>query len=169
AELLRIPQFLKRYDGRYHSVVANYELTNGNFTRDPRSIAVQRAERRISLVLALIRRASPQTTTWLAVGYNGSPSWRQWVRRQEKSNFDGVALTGRSANLACMQPSAVKFIASEFSEEIGQKRIGLVGFADPFLNPKLQQDDDFAVGGYASLRTAHRASGLAFTHIQEKR
>jgi len=167
-ELLRIPEFLRRYQGKFHSVVANYDLTTTEFERTPDAALVRRGMDRVGLVLALVRRADPALHVWLATGYTGRPSWPEWLKAQDKSAYDGIALTGPSAVLACMHPEVARKVTQKIAKEMPEKPVSLMGFSEPFLSPQIKRNDDHAVKACEELRGALRGCGFVLVHTEEE-
>ena len=166
-ELFRIPEFLSRYEGRYQSVIANYDLTNENFIENPHPFYVNMAAQRVGLTLALIRHASPKISVWLAVGYNRSPSWQEWIGRQNRASYSGIALSGPSAVTACQYIEPANVVRSSIAEVAGSLPVGLLGATNSAAN-RLSRGDDAILTEHDSLRRGLKGSSFAFVHLKEE-
>jgi len=165
-EILRLPGLLRRHEGRYHSVIANYDLTNGELR--PRLGLFRAAAQRVALVLALARRAAPAARLWLAVGFSRNPPWRDWVRFQDRRHYDGLALTGASATYAATHGPTAARLHNRLAKEFAPTPVGFVGFAHPLLGRVRGKHDRIA----HLLKTSAailRESGFSFVHVQETR
>jgi hypothetical protein len=164
-DLLAVPEFLRRYEGKYHSVIVNYDLTNGHIDGTQGPPAFRAAVKRVSLALALTSRATPGVYTWLAVGYNRAPTWDAWVAAFDRQQFSGLMLSGHSAVSACTNPKVAAQIQKQMAKRVPDTRIGLVNFRLHRLDEMLYHRDDLAIERYTAIRDSLKQAGIAPLHI----
>ena len=164
-ELLNIPAFLRRYEGQYHSIIANYDLTNAHVRG---RVKLRTTIARVALALEMINRASSAAYVWLGVDYLTSPPWRDWIGSQNKGRFSAVVLIGKSANQALIHPEVAKVIRQRFTKQLGAVPVGLAGLSHYYYDRHTQKNDDYGLEKYKALRKGLADAGMAFLHVQEK-
>ena len=165
-DLLTVPEFLRRYEGKYHSIIVNYDLTNGNVDMTQAPVTLRDATDRVALALVLVHRASPSAFVWLAVGYHRSPSWESWVRSFDRQQFSGVLLSGGSAVAACMYPQTAKTVHRSMHKKCGAMPLGLIDFRLHDLDELLYHQDDLGIQRYKTIQAAMKRAGIHPMHIR---
>jgi hypothetical protein len=164
-DLLSVAELLRRYEGKFHSVIVNYDLTNGHVDGDAASTAHRHAVQRVSLALALVHRASPSSHAWLAVGYHRTPDWRTWVKSFDTQQYSGLLLCGGSAVAACAYPQTAAQVRKSILQQVGEKPVGLIGFRLHTLDALLFEGDDRGLAQYEALRASLKQVGIAPLHV----
>lgn len=165
-DLLAVPEFLRRYEGKYHSVIVNYDLTNGHVDGMQGPPAFRAAAERVSLALALTKRATPAVYAWLAVGYNRAPTWNAWASAFDRQQFSGLMLSGHSAVSACMNPQIAKQIQRQIGKRFPNTQIGLVNFRLHTLDWLMFHRDDLGIQRYSTIRAQLKQVGIVPLHIR---
>lgn len=164
-DLLATAELLRRYEGKFHSVIVNYDLTNGHVDGPTTSPAFREATEKVALALALVHRASPSSYAWLAVGYHRTPDWKSWVKSFDAQQYSGLLLSGGSAVAACAYPQTAAQVRKAIGEQAGDKPVGLIGFRLHTLDALLFGRDDLGLAQYESLRASLKQAGIAPLHI----
>ncbi len=167
-ELLSVPGFVQRYRGRYHSLIVGYQFYTYYDEGVPSEARIYEGAQRVALVLELIRRADPSARVWLAVGYNSRPTWREWLKTQDSSRFDGVVLFGGAGVRACSHPEVAKIVVDRVRQVAGDKPVALVGLLSPCHNGLMAYKDDRGIIELREIAKRLKASGLAFVSLQEE-
>lgn len=165
-DLLAVPEFLRRYEGKYHSVIVNYDLTNGHVDGMRGPPAFRSAAERVSLALAMTKRAAPAAYTWLAVGYNRAPTWNAWASAFDRQHFSGLMLSGHSAVSACMNPQIAKQIQRQIGKRFPNTQVGLVNFRLHTLDWLMFHRDDLGIQRYSTIRAQLKQVGIVPLHIR---
>lgn len=165
ADLLAVPEMLRRYEGRFHSIIVNYDLTNGVIDVAAGSGPFQDAVDKVSSALALVNRACPSAYVWLAVGYHRTPDWQSWINAFDAKQYSGILLAGGSAVSACMYPASAAVVSKAFGEQVKNMPIGLIGLRVNWVDALLYRRDDQGLQQYQALRQALKKVGISPLHV----
>jgi len=168
AELLVVPEFLKRYEGQYSAVIANYDVASFE-TEDPDDPAArERRHERVSLSLALIHRTVPSVKVWLAVDY--TIRWREWISRQAADQFNGIVLCGRTATSKGLDQQVAPVMLARFSGATSGRPVAIMGLEHKKLTAMFSGAGGTSQARYFDQLTAGlRNAGYSFVHVQPEK